>query len=104
MTRCTHCGGYILAGDTLCARCQWMASLGALVTATSFAYGERAFTLAQFCDALDGVAYVLRHRAVTAARHRKELFEEQRGAQRDARDAFADGRREGLHEAQGGGW
>ncbi len=53
-------------------------------------------------DALDAFADVMRDRHALLRQHRRELFEEQRGAQRDATAAYHEGHRKGYSEGRGG--
>jgi thymidylate kinase len=85
---CTHCRSCWAMSGVLCERCRWMAALGVLVQSV-----DPTDVLE-----LDAIAFLLIERAMTRHRHNKEMFEEQRGAQRDARSAYdeglADGRRD----------
>jgi hypothetical protein len=113
--RCETCRAtYVLAPApaTECERCVKFRQVGAIVLAvTEFDflkdYASRdeydPTLMAEVYDALEAVATLcLIAPAQERRRHRKEIFEEQREAQRGARDAHADGYHEGR--ASHGDW
>ncbi len=73
---------------------------GGLRTTRVFLADVNAFYL----DALDALAAVMqdRHRILQA--HRRELRDESRVGQQDARAAYADGYADGVHRGQGESW
>jgi hypothetical protein len=92
---CGHPSCAVFKGK--CEACVRRARYGLIIAALTTEVDEIPLASSTL-DALDALADVMRDRHELLARHRKEMFEEQREAQRGARDAFAEGRFEGQRE------
>lgn len=98
---CRHCRRvWVPQPLDLCGDCRRHQAIGVVVLAV---LELRASNPLAFLTALESVSELLG--VVTALRrqHNREIFEEQRGAQRDARAAYDEGRLEGTRE-RGDSW
>ncbi len=80
--------------DPECETCSRRRRYGAIVQALTVESDEPPFSRSTL-DALDALADVMRDRHRLIRQHQRELIDEQRGAQRDANYAHAEGYAEG---------
>lgn len=104
LTRCVRCPTF--DPSSICDRCRFYRDgIAPIVLAVDARrYSGRDPVDRTGLELLDAVALILCERAETRRRHQRELREEQREAQLGARDAYVEGRHEGLAESRGAGW
>lgn len=107
---CAVCGIHSIT--PVCDRCERLRAIG-IIVGTAVALDEEVLRIIPgeryrdhvlndlSLDVLDAAAYLLRDRARLRAHMNKAISDEQRAAQRDARDAFAEGKDEGRREGRG---